>query len=119
MKKKKFNCPAELTLSLIGGKWRAILLYNLRKKPHRFGDLKRHSPGITPAVLTKELRFLETAGLVRRRKIGPDRADGVEYALTERGETLKPSLYSLIRWGRAQQAEYVDGPFGMAVFEKE
>jgi len=117
MKRKAFNCPGELAVSLIGGKWRLILLYNVRKKPRRFGDLKRHSPGITPATLTKELRALEAAGLVRRKKIAADPLSGVEYSLTARGQSLKPALYALIRWGLAHQAEYVEGPFGMAAFQ--
>jgi DNA-binding HxlR family transcriptional regulator len=119
MRRQHYNCPAEMTLSLIGGKWRAILLYNLRKRPRRFGDLKRHSPGITSAMLTKELKALGGAGLVRRQAMGRDRTDGVEYALTARGESLKPALYALIRWGIAHQAEYAEGPFGMAAFQKD
>ena len=118
MQKRKFNCPAEMTLSLIGGKWKAILLYNMRKGPRRFGDLKRHSPGISPATLTKELGDLEKAGIVARRLVGRDRLAGVEYSLTEKGESLKPVLYGLVRWGLAHQKEHVIGDFGMAVFQK-
>lgn len=118
MPKKKFNCPAEMCLSLIGGKWKAILLYNLRRGPRRFGDLKRHSPGITPATLTKELRDLRTAGLVTRTVLGTDRLAGVEYALSDRGHSLKPILYAMIRWGVAHQRDYVTGDFGMAGFGK-
>ena len=116
MKKKKFNCPAEMCVSLVGGKWRAILLYNLRRTPQRFGELKRLSPGITPATLTKELKTLETAGLVKRSVLGRDRLSGVEYALTARGESLKPVLYAMIRWGVAHQRDYALGDFGMARF---
>jgi DNA-binding HxlR family transcriptional regulator len=107
-----------MTLSLIGGKWKAILLYNLRKQPRRFGDLKRHSPGITAATLSRELKDLEASGLIERNPIGRERIDGVEYSLTTKGESLKPILYSLIRWGIAHQKEYVLGDFGMAIFQK-
>ncbi len=116
--KRKFNCPAEMTLHLIGGKWKAILLYNMRRGPKRFGELRRLSPGITQATLTKELRDLEAAGLVNRFVMARDRLAGVEYSLTAKGETLKPILYSMIRWGIAHQKEYVQGDFGMAGFAK-
>lgn len=112
-----FNCPAELTLSLIDGKWKAILLYNLRKGPRRFGELRRFSPGITTATLTTQLRELESSGLVKRSLIGRDKLAGVEYRLSPRGETLKPVLSILIRWGIANQREYVQGEFGMANFQ--
>lgn len=118
MKRKKFNCPAELTVSLMGGKWKAILLYNLRKGPRRFGDLRRHSPGISQATLTQQLRELEESGLIRRDPIGKDKLAGVEYRLTERGDSLRPILYSMIRWGIAHQRDYVVGEFGMAPFTR-
>ena len=118
MKKKKFNCPAEMTIQLIGGKWKAILLYNLRKGPKRFGELRRLSPGITQATLTKELRDLEESGILARSPIGRDRLAGVEYSLTEKGHSLKPVLYSMIRWGIAHQRDHVIGDFGMAAFQK-
>lgn len=118
MEKRKFNCPAEMTIHLMGGKWKAILLYNMRKGPKRFGELRRLSPGITPATLTKELKDLEKSGIVRRFEISRDRLDGVEYSLTSKGESLKPILYSMIRWGIAHQKDYVLGDFGMAIFQK-
>jgi DNA-binding HxlR family transcriptional regulator len=118
MKKKKFNCPAEMTIQLIGGKWKAILLYNLRKSPKRFGELRRLSPGITPATLAAQLKELENAQLVARRETSPAPRLAVEYALTPRGEELKPALYALIRWGIAHQKDYCLGDFGMAPFQK-
>lgn len=118
MKKQKFNCPAEMTLQLIGGKWKAILLYNLRRGAVRFGELKRRSPGITRATLSTQLRELESSGLIYRTVIGRDPLSGVEYGLTARGESLKPVLYAMIRWGIAHQSDYVTGEYGMAVFQK-
>ena len=116
MKKQSYNCPGELTAALIGGKWKIILLYNLRRGPLRFGELKRRSPGITPATLTGQLRQLEAAHLIARSWIGRERTAGVEYALTERGLSLRPVISTLIRWGLKNQAEYVAGEFGMAGF---
>ncbi len=118
MKKARYNCPAEMTLQLIGGKWKAILLYNLRKSSLRFGELRRLSPGITAATLSAQLRELEESGLVLRSEISPAPKLAVEYALTERGESLKPALYALIRWGIAHRHDYALGEFGMESFQK-
>lgn len=111
--KTKYNCPAEMTMSLIGGKWKVILIYNLRRGPKRFGELKRLSPGITAATLTQQLRELEELKLVSRATIGADRLAGVEYSLTEKGESLKPVLKALIRWGLDNQKDYALGDFVM------
>jgi len=116
--KAKFNCPAEMTISLIGGKWKAILIYNLRKGPQRFGELKRRSPGITSTTLTQQLRELEEAKIVKRNQMGADLTFGVEYSLTQKGEDLRPVLNALIRFGIAYQKEHAIGDFGMAVFQK-
>lgn len=90
MKKKNYNCPGEMTISLIGGKWKVIILYNLRKKPKRFGELIRLSPGINASTLTKNLKDLEESGLISHTIIGSDKTEGVEYALTEIGFSMKP-----------------------------
>ncbi|WP_413561222.1 winged helix-turn-helix transcriptional regulator [Bdellovibrio sp. HCB209] len=112
-KKRKFNCPAELTATLLQGKWKVILLYNLRKSPKRFGELRRLTPGITQATLTKQLKEMEAAGLVSRSVLGKEKISGVEYELTPQGAELKPVLYAMIRWGLAHQKDYVSGPFVM------
>lgn len=118
MKKKSYNCPGELTVSLIGGKWKVILIYNLRKEALRFGELKRRSPGITAATLTAQLRELEDSGLIKKSLIGSDKLSGVQYALTPKGDSLRPIINAMIRWGIANQKDYVSGEFGMASFQK-
>ncbi len=117
-KKKRFNCPGEMTLSLIGGKWKLILLYNMRRGAQRFGELKRQSPGITPATLNLHLKELVVAGFIKRNAVATDRLMGVEYSLTPKGQSLKPIITSLIRWGLSHQKEYVLGEFGMEAFQK-
>lgn len=102
----------------MGGKWKAILIFNMRKGPRRFGDLKRHSPGITQATLAKQLRELEESGLVSRKMVGKDRLSGVSYSLTAKGQSLKPILYSLVRWGLEHRSDHVLGDFGMESFRK-
>lgn len=116
--KAKYNCPAEMTISLIGGKWKAILIYNLRKGPKRFGELKRHSPGITSATLAQQLRELEEAKIIERNQMGKDLTFGVQYSLTPKGQDLRPVLNALIRFGIAYQKDHALGDFGMAVFQK-
>jgi DNA-binding HxlR family transcriptional regulator len=118
IQKRSYNCPAEMTLGLIAGKWKAILVYNLRKGPKRFGELRRLCPGVTAATLTQQLREMEENGLVDRHVLAKTPLPAVEYALTERGESLKPILYALVKWGIAHQKEYAVGEFGMAVFQK-
>ncbi|PYZ92282.1 HxlR family transcriptional regulator [Salipaludibacillus keqinensis] len=97
---QKFNCEKELTLSLIGGKWKMIILWHLGKEgTKRFGELKRMLPNITQKMLTKQLRELEEDKLIHR-EVYPVVPPKVEYSLTEHGETLIPILESMYQWGR-------------------
>lgn len=118
LQKRRYNCPAEMTLSLIGGKWKAILLYNLRRGPVRFGELKRLSPGITAATLSAQLKELEENGIVEKKILGQLPVLAVEYSLSSLGESLKPVLYAAIKWGREHQETFVLGEFGMAKFTR-
>ena len=115
MQKKRFNCPAEMALSLIDGKWKVIVLWLLRKGPQRSGKLKSRLPGISAAAFSNAVRELERDGLLRRSQksgIGLE----VTYGLTERGETLSPLVKGLVKWGLAHQADYALGDFAMAAF---
>src|SRR4051812_13149811 len=105
MRKKRFKnydckggCPVEATLELIGGKWKGLVLYHLSKGTLRFGELRRELEGITQRTLTKQLRELEADGLVNR-KVYPVIPPHVDYRLTPQGESLKPLLKELKRWG--------------------
>ncbi|CDQ18712.1 DNA-binding transcriptional regulator, HxlR family [Halobacillus karajensis] len=101
---REFNCEKELTLALIGGKWKMIILWHLGKEgTKRFGELKRMLPKITQKMLTKQLRELEEDELIHREvyRVVPPK---VEYSLTEHGESLIPILESMYQWGRA----YID-----------
>ena len=117
-KKKRYNCPGEMTLSLIGGKWKLVLLLNIRRGPKRFGELRRHSPGITPATLNLHLKELVSAGLIKRSAMASDRLLGVEYSLTVKGQSLKPIMSSLTKWGLNHQKDFILGDFGMTEFQK-
>ena len=93
------NCPVEAALDLIGGKWKAVILFRLMEGTRRFNELRRLHPNITQRMLTNQLRELERDGLVHR-EVYPQVPPKVEYSLTDKGRTLTPLLLELQRWGR-------------------
>jgi len=87
----------ELTLDIIGGKWKPLIIWHLGEKTLRFSELKRALPNITQKMLTQQLRALEEDQLVNRfvyAEVPPK----VEYSLTEKGKTLLPVLSTLCEW---------------------
>jgi len=93
------QCPVTTALSIIGGKWKVIILWHLKEGGvKRFGELQRLVRGISQKMLTQELRDLEETGLVSR-KVYPVVPPKVEYSLTETGWSLKPVLEQLCDWG--------------------
>lgn len=98
-REKDFGCPMEMTLDLIGGKWKALILWHLAESGTlRFGELRRLFPKVTQKMLTQQLRELEGDGIVNRdvHAVVPPRVD---YSLTEMGTSLVPILTALNRWG--------------------
>lgn len=94
------NCEKELTLAVIGGKWKLIILWHLGLKgTKRFSELKKLIPHITQKMLTNQLRELEEDQLVFR-KVYPEVPPRVEYSLTEHGESLVPVLKMMYNWGK-------------------
>lgn len=97
---KEYQCSMELTLDLIGGKWKSLLLWHLaNNKVMRFSELNRLHPKLTQKMLTQQLRELERDGLISR-KVYPQVPPKVEYSLTLLGEKLTPILGSLCDWGK-------------------
>lgn len=95
-----FNCEKELTLSIIGGKWKMLVLWHLGKEgTKRFGELKALMPGITQRMLVNQLRELEDH-LIVHREVYPVVPPKVEYSLTEQGRSLMPILDSMYEWGK-------------------
>lgn len=95
---KKYTCPVEATLDVIGGKWKVLILWHLKDTTRRFGALKRLIPGVTQKMLTQQLRELERDGLINRvvyAQVPPK----VEYSLTQFGITLNPVLEQMSQWG--------------------
>ena len=92
------NCPVAATLELIGGKYKALILWNLAEKKLRFSELRNVIQGATPKMLTQQLRELEAHNLIHREvfAVVPPK---VEYSLTELGRSLMPILVSMRDWG--------------------
>ncbi|MDO5116081.1 MAG: helix-turn-helix domain-containing protein [Synergistaceae bacterium] len=91
-------CPVETTLTLIGDKWKVLILRELMPGTRRFGELKKSLGGITQKVLTQQLRTMEKSGLLTR-KVYAEVPPRVEYTLTETGRSLKPVLDAMQSWG--------------------
>ncbi|WP_039069685.1 winged helix-turn-helix transcriptional regulator [Staphylococcus shinii] len=90
-------CPVSITIDVIGGKWKGLIVYHLMKT-RRFNELRRLMPGITQRMLTLQLRELEEDGVIHR-KVYHQVPPKVEYSLTELGETLKPLIKTMRTWG--------------------
>ena len=97
-------CPVETTLTLIGDKWKVLILRDLMPGTKRFGELKKSVGNVSQKVLTAQLRAMEESGLVDR-KVYAEVPPRVEYSLTELGKRLKPILDSLWAWGEAYKAK--------------
>jgi len=94
-----FSCPIEATLSILGGKWKTVIIWQLREGPRRYSEISDAlQNAISPKMLTKQLRELETDGIVSRVAY-PEIPPRVEYRLTEKGVTLMPVLESMCEWG--------------------
>ena len=92
------DCPVEMTLQLIGDKWKILILRDLLTGTKRFGELKKSVSGITQKVLTSNLRSMESSGLLTRT-VFPEVPPRVEYTLTDVGYSLQPILDSMYNWG--------------------
>jgi DNA-binding HxlR family transcriptional regulator len=100
--KKRYDCaagcPVELTLDLIGGKWKGVIVYHLLDTTMRFNELRRKLPTATQRMLTRQLRELEEYGLVCR-EVFPQVPPRVDYSLSEEGRSLAPIILAMHDWG--------------------
>jgi DNA-binding HxlR family transcriptional regulator len=94
----QYGCAVEATTDIIGGKWKAVILYYLFKGPKRFNELRRLLPEVTQRMLTRQLRELEQDGIVHR-EIYKEIPPRVEYSLTEFGTSLGPIIVQMLDWG--------------------
>ena len=95
---QQHNCPVEATLELIGGKYKALILWYLSSDKLRYSQLRELLTGITPKMLTQQLRELESKQLVHR-EVFPIVPPKVEYSLTDLGKSLMPILIAMRDWG--------------------
>ena len=96
--KELSKCPVEVTLSMIGDKWKVLIIRDLLNGTKRFGELKKACSGISQKVLTTNLRSMEDDGLVKR-EVFPQVPPKVEYTLTDVGYSLAPVLNAMASWG--------------------
>lgn len=97
-------CPVETTLTLIGDKWKVLILRDLLPGTKRFGELRRSIGTVSQKVLTSQLRQMEDSGLVIRT-VYAEVPPRVEYTLTELGYSLKPVLDAMGTWGTEYKAK--------------
>lgn len=99
---RALTCPVEAALSVIGGRWKILIICRLFEGKQRFNEMRRSIDGISQRVLTQNLRELERDGIVERRVL-PESPPHVEYALTVFGRSLEPVLELLCEWGESYQ----------------
>jgi DNA-binding HxlR family transcriptional regulator len=102
---KTYFCPVEVTMSIMGGKWTAPILWYLKGKTLRYHELKKSLVSISEKVLIKELKSLETLGLITRKPypVVPPR---VEYTLSAYGKTMIPIIDMISKWGEAHSKKF-------------
>lgn len=93
------ECPVSAAVQVIGGKWKPIILYNLRDGAKRFSELRRSIPAATQKMLTQQLRELERDGIIDR-KVFPVIPPHVEYSLSSHGRSLRSVLEAMCQWGQ-------------------
>jgi DNA-binding HxlR family transcriptional regulator len=107
-KNHEFTCEKELTMSIISGKYKVVIIWHLGNEgPLRFGELFKLFTGISNRVLTKQLRDLEQDGIISR-SIYPVVPPKVEYYLTDLGKTLLPIVNDIYRWGKEKMQYYYE-----------
>jgi DNA-binding HxlR family transcriptional regulator len=102
---KTYHCAMDVTMEYIGGKWKTVVLWYLRNKTMRFGELKKQIPDITEKMLSLQLKSLESDGLIKR-KVYAEVPLRVEYSMTDFGRTLLPVLDAIAKWGRKMGDEH-------------
>ncbi|MBR1855676.1 MAG: helix-turn-helix transcriptional regulator [Oribacterium sp.] len=92
------ECPVATTVSLIGSKWKLLIMRNLLARPWRFNELQKSLEGVSQKVLTDSLRSMEADGIIVRT-VYPEVPPRVEYSLSELGESMRPIIKSMEEWG--------------------
>ena len=114
LKGKIYPCTVSLTMDLIGGKWKAVILYHLKDDEKRYNELRKEMPAITEMTLSLQLKQLEQDSLVSRKVYGEKPPIKVVYSLTDFGKTLLPVLEAITNWGNhtaEQEGEILNGAY--------
>ena len=97
-RKEEYQCPLEVTMEIIGGKYKGVIIGHLIGKTLRYNELQKLISHATPKMLIQQLKELEADGIIER-KLYPVVPPKTEYSLTKRGETLIPAIIELNKWG--------------------
>ena len=98
-------CPVATTVQLIGSKWKLLIMRNLLQRPWRFNELRKDLEGISQKVLTDSLRSMEEDGIIVRT-VYPEVPPRVEYALSDLGESMRPIMNAMEKWGKVYKESY-------------
>ena len=107
MPKRPTNCGVGPAFEVIGGKWKAVILWEIHGEPRRFGELRRLIPGVSEKMLIQQLRELEADGLVDRH-VFHEVPPRVEYSVTALGKSLNKAMGPLADWGEKYQRSRAD-----------
>jgi len=99
LKGEIYPCTVSLTMDLVGGKWKAVILYHLKNEPKRYSELRKEMPSVTEMTLSLQLKQLEKDGLVSRKVHGKKPPVKVIYNLTDLGKSFVPILEAITQWG--------------------
>jgi len=113
LKGKIYPCTVSLTMDLVGGKWKAVILYHLKEEPKRYSELRKELAAVTEMTLSLQLKQLEKDGLVSRKVFGKKPPVKVVYSLTGLGKTFIPVLEAITEWGNRvviEKGEFVNVP---------
>ncbi|MGB5668739.1 MAG: helix-turn-helix domain-containing protein, partial [Maribacter sp.] len=99
-------CCASLTMGIIGGKWKTVIIYHLIEKKLRYNELRKEMPTVTERTLSLQLKTLEEDGIIKRKVHSSKPPLKVEYSLTDFGKTLIPLIQSIADWGDSVVEKY-------------
>jgi DNA-binding HxlR family transcriptional regulator len=102
---KSFSCPTEFALEVLGGKWKTVILCNLKQRPCRYAELRKLVPKLSDKMLTERLKDLLDRGLIAKSQAAAS-GKGEVYMLTPKGRSLSGPLKELYEWGRRNAAAY-------------
>lgn len=108
---KKYPCSVSLAMDLVGGKWKTVILYHLKDREKRYGELRKDLFSVTEMTLSLQLKQLEKDGLVNREVFGTKPPVKVVYSLTDLGRTCIPMLEAITAWGNQiaeKKGEFID-----------